>query len=331
MLNATWLETFTTLCETGSLTRTAERLHMTQPGVSQHLHKLEDRLGCKLLSRDGKSFTLTPAGERLLALGLSRRREERQVLEEIRVDDPDVGQVAVACSGSFALLLYPRLLDHSAPRAQLSIALEAAPQPAILQGVLDGRFDIGVLHHDPSHPRIAAERVGAEELCLVLPADEVGRNRKKGTTPTFEALEQRGFIGHPDGPALAELLLGPNYPGEFSGGDRLRLRGYVNQIGQIPAPVAQGIGYTILPESGIAAFPQRERLRVVPLAQRVHHELWLVMRKGRELAQRIGAVAEIVGDTARGIGAGISSKRRRSPVGGASAPIRDRGMRTKRG
>ena len=45
MLNATWLNTFTTLCEVGHFTRTAELLGMTQPGVSQHLHKLASQVG----------------------------------------------------------------------------------------------------------------------------------------------------------------------------------------------------------------------------------------------------------------------------------------------
>ena len=61
MLNATWLETFTTLAEEGHFTRAAQRLNMTQPGVSQHLRKLEQQLGQRLIARDGKAFTLTAA------------------------------------------------------------------------------------------------------------------------------------------------------------------------------------------------------------------------------------------------------------------------------
>ena len=63
MLNATWLETFVTLTEIGHFTRAAEKLNMTQPGVSQHLRKLEEQVGQSLIAQEGKSFTLTPAGE----------------------------------------------------------------------------------------------------------------------------------------------------------------------------------------------------------------------------------------------------------------------------
>ena len=63
MLHSTWLETFVTLCDVGHFTRAAAALNMTQPGVSQHVKKLEEQVGQSLLSRAGKSFTLTPAGE----------------------------------------------------------------------------------------------------------------------------------------------------------------------------------------------------------------------------------------------------------------------------
>ena len=57
MINPVWLRSFCTLVEVGHFTRTAEKLHMTQSGVSQHVHKLEAHLGQQLLIRQGKKFT----------------------------------------------------------------------------------------------------------------------------------------------------------------------------------------------------------------------------------------------------------------------------------
>lgn len=293
MLNATWLETFTTLCETGHFTRTAARLNMTQPGVSQHLRKLEKQVGQALITRQGKSFTPTPAGEAVFALGLSRRVEERRLRDAIAADDRDVGPVHVACSGSFAMLLYPILLPWMRVAPRLAIHLEAAPQAEILSGLLEGRFDLGVLGADPDHARLEAQHLGREELCLVLPADA------PATPPSFDDLEARGFIAHPDGYGYADDLLRLNFPQDYPGADRLRLRGSINQIGQIPAPVAGGIGYTLLPRSGVEAFADKDRLRVVPLAKRRWHELWLVMRRGRRASARMhharGRIEEAAG------------------------------------
>lgn len=42
------IETFLTVVKYKSYTKTAEILHMTQPAVTQHIHKLEAYYNCKL-------------------------------------------------------------------------------------------------------------------------------------------------------------------------------------------------------------------------------------------------------------------------------------------
>jgi DNA-binding transcriptional LysR family regulator len=293
MLNATWLETFTTLCEIGHFTQAAERLNMTQPGVSQHLRKLEQQVGQGLISRQGKSFTLTPAGEAVFELGLSRRAEEKRLRDAIEADERDAGSVHIACSGSFAMLLYPILLPWMRAAPDLSVHLEAAPQGEILAGLLEGRFDLGVLGADPDHARLEAKYLGREELCLVLPADAAD------TPISFTDLEARGLIAHPDGYGYADDLLRLNFPDDYPGADRLSVRGSVNQIGQIPAPVAQGVGYTLLPRSGVEAFTDKASLSVCQLPKRRWHELWLAVRRGRCLSARARFARDMIEEAAR--------------------------------
>ncbi|MEI4488947.1 LysR family transcriptional regulator [Frigidibacter sp. MR17.14] len=279
MLNAAWLETFATLCDVGHFTRAAAALNMTQPGVSQHVKKLEAQLGQPLLTRDGKSFLLTPAGESLLAIARRRRAEESALRGELQHDDPSCGEVSVACSGSLALLLYPRFMELMATAPDLSILLEAMPQPRVLEGVLAGRFDLGIVDHSPTHARLEGESVGEDELCLLLPAE-------RAVPASFAQLDALGFIAHPDGFAYADELLGANFPDAHPGADRLRQRSFINQIGQIPEPVLRGLGYTILPRSGLDAHPGRDRLRVMPLPVPIRHALWLIQRRNRSLPAR---------------------------------------------
>ncbi|WP_118132742.1 LysR family transcriptional regulator [Oceanicella sp. SM1341] len=289
MLNATWLETFATLCDLGHFTRAAAALNMTQPGVSQHVKKLEARVGQPLLTRDGKSFTLTPAGEAVLAIARRRRAEENTLKAELQHDDPDRGRVSVACSGSLALLLYPRFMELMAGAPELSLVLEATPQSGVLEGVVSGRFDLGIVDHSPNHARLEGESVGQDELCLLLPAGPTGPE-------SLADLDTLGFIAHPDGFSHADDLLGANFPDEYPGADRLRQRSFINQIGQIPDPVMRGLGYTILPRSGLDAHPGRARLKVMPLRVPVRHELWLVRRRNRVLPARAGRIrSEIAG------------------------------------
>jgi DNA-binding transcriptional LysR family regulator len=60
------IRTFVTLAREGNLTRTAQRLHLTQPALSLQLKKLHEQLGLLLFERTPRGMRLTRAGEQLL-------------------------------------------------------------------------------------------------------------------------------------------------------------------------------------------------------------------------------------------------------------------------
>ncbi|SFK82357.1 DNA-binding transcriptional regulator, LysR family [Shimia haliotis] len=303
VLNATWLETFTTLCDVGHFTRAAQQLGMTQPGVSQHLRKLEAQVGKPLITQDGKAFSVTPAGEAVLKVGRDRRAQERALQDVVTLDDPKTGVVNVGCSGSFAMWMYPLMLEQLREAPELVVNVTAAPQASIVNAVLEGGLDLGVVARNPDHPRLKATHMAHEELCLVVPAGHQTENLNLG------ALEALGMVGHPDGFAYADELFSANFPDDFKGSDRLKVRTSVNQIGQIPVPVAQGLGYTILPRSGVEAFPDKAKLMVVSLMQQRFQDLWLITRQGRAKFARISAIAKVIQQAADDLGRGDPSGR----------------------
>jgi DNA-binding transcriptional LysR family regulator len=296
MINATWLQTFTTLCETGHFTRAAEQLGMTQPGVSQHLRKLEAQIGKPLIAQDGKRFTLTSAGEAVLAVGRARHAEERALWQAVEEDRADAGDVSIGCSGSFAMWIYPHLLDRMQTAPELVVRLTAAPQSTIVKDVLSGDLDLGIVAQDPDHPRLQASLIAQEELCLVLPAncakDKIDLTR----------LNALGFVAHPDGFAYADDLFSLNFPQEYVGIDQLKIRTFVNQIGQIPVPVARGLGYTILPKSGVDAYPRPQDLAVIALPKCRRNALWIIAQQGRARFARIQSVQSLITGAARSLG-----------------------------
>ncbi|MFT4974187.1 MAG: DNA-binding transcriptional LysR family regulator [Myxococcota bacterium] len=242
--------------------------------------KLEDGLGQTLIVRAGGAFELTPAGEALRAFGESRRREEAALIEALSDDDPRSGTVSLAASGSFANLLYPRLLPLLRDAPGLRLELIAAPAASIELGVKERRFHIGVLSHEPADLALSATFLAEEPLCLVLPASDTRPVR------TLEDLNERGMIGHPDAGRYADCLLASCFGDAYRGAERLRVCSSVNQIHQITAPVAAGIGYAILPQSGVLSSLHRADLRIATLPGKGSQGLWLVRRKARPLPAR---------------------------------------------
>ncbi len=288
MLNAIWLNTFTTLCELGHFTRSAELLGMTQPGVSQHLRKLEAQVGKPLIVQDGKSFTPTPAGEALFKLGLARRQQERDLHEAIQRDDPNSGEVKIGCSGSFAVWLYPLLLGRLRCAPDLALHLTAAPRSNVIGDLLSGDLDLGILAGQPQHPQLNATLLMREDLCLLVPSAMHAHDF------TLSDLNDLGFVAHPDGFEYADDVLGHNFPKDYQGADHLRTRTSVNQIGQILTPVAEGLGFAILPKSGVDAFARRDEVAILELPFKHHHDLWLTVRRGREEFARIASIIALI-------------------------------------
>lgn len=55
------LETFLCVCDTMNYCKTAEQLHITQPAVTQHIHHLEQKYGCKLFQYENRKLKKTEA------------------------------------------------------------------------------------------------------------------------------------------------------------------------------------------------------------------------------------------------------------------------------
>ncbi|WP_154586705.1 LysR family transcriptional regulator, partial [Bordetella pertussis] len=83
MLDPVLLRSFVTVVDTGNFTRASEHLHLTQSTVSQHVIRLEENLGCRLLDRGQRHVLPTEEGERLLGYARSILRLADEARESV--------------------------------------------------------------------------------------------------------------------------------------------------------------------------------------------------------------------------------------------------------
>lgn len=290
MLNPAWLKTFVTLIDTGHFTKTAEKLFMTQPGVSQHIKKLEEACGHALIERHNKTFVITEAGKTVYEYANQLESQQQKMLNSLSQDDPYSGMVSVSCSGSLALLLYPHLLDLQCKYPNLITLLEAAPHHKILADVIKGEVDLGIVANEPSDPRIESHQFGSEPLCLMLP-------KEKASYPLDEAaLKEIGLIRHPDAEHYLSLYFsrcGENQLAAINI-NQLPTKGYINQLSQILLPVAHGHGFTILPKSALEAFPLKDKVAVYQPKSEVIETLYLLTKRHRQIPARFETIKQVM-------------------------------------
>lgn len=78
------LQQFLAVADSGSFTRAAEALHLSQQALSSSVRQLESDLGTTLFSRDGRRITLTPAGRALVREARPLLAAARTVREHVR-------------------------------------------------------------------------------------------------------------------------------------------------------------------------------------------------------------------------------------------------------
>lgn len=290
MLNPLWLKTFTVLVDTGHFTKTAEKLYMTQPGVSQHINKLERACGHSLIKRKKKSFTVTEQGKLVYSYTKALYKSESRLIEQLNFDDPFAGECSLACSGSVALLLYPKLLMLQKQHPNLHINIKAAPNHQIIKDIKNELIDQGIVTDIPNEMFFDFKKIGQEELCLVMPSTTVPK------VNLTDLLTDIGMISHPDAEHYLSLYFKQSENRDLKqlDIDSVPVVGSINQISQILEPIAQGIGFTVLPRSTIDNFHSPERLRVIPSEQPVVENLYLVSKKNRDLPARYEALTTII-------------------------------------
>jgi len=285
MINPTWLNTFCTLVEVNHFTQTAERLFMTQSGVSQHIKKLEQQVNCALLERHGKQFTLTVHGQNLYQQGSLLLKEWQFLEQQLKDDSPYSGLVKIQSPGSCGLKFYNQLLALQVEHKELVIDYRFAPNTSVEQAVANHSADIGFLTQAPTLSEVTSHKIGQEALLLVTPAHI--------KNPTWEVLCELGFIGHPDAKHHAQLLLSENYS-EFEHVDQIKRTGFSNQINLILEPVSLGLGFTVLPAHAVSAFNKPGLIKTHHLANPISENIYVCHHRNRPMAKRMNTVIEAI-------------------------------------
>ncbi len=97
--------TFLTLYDEMNYRRTAEKLNMTQPGVTQHIHYLENYYGVKLFEYDGRTLSKTKQAEQLKRHFESVRAEEISLKEDfVQADRLHLRVGATKTIGEFVIV-----------------------------------------------------------------------------------------------------------------------------------------------------------------------------------------------------------------------------------
>ena len=139
----TEIELFVQVAETGSLSRAAELLNLSNASASRHLAALEERLGVRLVERNTRRLYLTDTGQEFF-------QRARNILSDLRDAESDVnaaalnptGVLRVTASLSFSMHhIAPLLREYTERYPNVTVHVEAANR---YLDIIDNNIDVAI-------------------------------------------------------------------------------------------------------------------------------------------------------------------------------------------
>ena len=190
------LRYFVAVAEELHFGRAAQRLHLSQPPLSQQIRMLEQMLGHPLLTRTSRSVSLTAAGEAFLQCARrTLRNVQRDIDETQRIARGEVGSLHIGFVGSGMLTGLPaifRAYHQAYPRVHLH--LHESFTSRVMEGLGDGSLDAGILRDGDPADGLNVTPIFSEPFVAVLPANHP-RAKQKSISPA--ALRDEPFVYFP--------------------------------------------------------------------------------------------------------------------------------------
>lgn len=261
MLDITTLRVFLTAAEEGGFTRAAERLHLSQSAVSQHIQSLERTYGIRLFVREGRSVKLSEHGQIILPL-VREILGTANLLEEILLQANNAvgGDLTIGCSTSAGKYILPVLLAGFKERYPAVFPrVRVMPRELIVEHLLNRVLPFGVFSRKIEQPSIECTPLFEDRIVLIVPITHPWANF--GRALPSDLLDQPLILREENsgtGEALNEALRAQGIAPEM-----LHVTMELGNPEAIEMSVEQGLGIAFVSEMVAARHLALGRIRVV--------------------------------------------------------------------
>lgn len=290
-MELTALQAFVAVAETGSFSRAADSLFLTQPAISKRIAALEDDLRARLFDRMARRVEMTEAGRALLP-------HARRILGELETSRQAVADLSGTVAGRLRIgtshhvglhRLPPILRRYSSRYPEVELDLHFMDSEQACQAVDRGELELAVVTLPESPPEtLAVETLWPDPLDFVAAPDHpLTRQARIEVTdlaqwpailPAVTTFTRR----------IVAAALRPS-------GVNLRIALETNYLETIKMMVSVGLGWSALPRT-----MNHGELGVLPLEGiRLERRLGLVSHVGRTPANAAGAFVEVARGQAR--------------------------------
>jgi len=244
------LKTLIAVVETGSFTKAADRLFVSQPTISAHVRVLEEELKTQIFVRSTKNVEITKRGMDLYETAKNIVTLQEQLFEKwknVGYESLQLGASTIPSGYILPDVVKQFLKKHKNAR----FVIEHGDSSEIIDGIEKGLYDIGFVGMSTKNEAVVYTPFCEDTLVLITPNNEkFAKFAEQGSIPK-EELKKLQFVmreaGSASGRAAQRVLKALNIQES-----ELNVTARLNDLESIKNFVASGIGVSIISDRAVA-------------------------------------------------------------------------------
>jgi DNA-binding transcriptional LysR family regulator len=283
------LQAFLAVAETGSFSRAAEKIFLTQPAVSKRIAALERQIGARLFDRIGRGIHLTETGQALLLRASAVLKDLEDVKRGIaNLSGAMAGELSLATSHHVGLhRLPPALKQFHETYANVRLNLHFMDSEKACHAVSRGDVEMAIVTLPPTFDApLKVEKIWDDPLDFVVSRDHP-LARVKLVKPAM-LLDYPAILPGP-GTYTREIILSAFGPLR----DRIQVGMATNYLEVLKMLASIGLGWSVLPRTML-----ERGLKAIQIGRKeIRRELGIVTHERRTLSNAGQAMIQIIRDT----------------------------------
>lgn len=272
------LQAFAAVVQSGSFTKAAQSLFLSQPTVSARINQLEEELHTRLILRTTKSIAVTPKGKELYDYALRILELRERMVQDCSVESRKIIHLGASTIPS-AYILPEVLPEYGRLVPDTYFVIHQSDSRGVAEGLLAGIYELGLAGLEPDAEELEAVPFCQDRMVLVTPVSErYLAMKERDTAPIMELLHE-------------PIILREKGSGSKKSADRflesagvteeeLHVTARVNDQEAIKNLVAGGLGVSIISQRAAGNFLAEKRLLMFELPESASvRQLYLIYRK----------------------------------------------------
>lgn len=277
-MNLEYLQSFYVTVKSNSISKAAENLHLTQPGLSMQLKNLEKELGVTLLNRSNKGVEMTEEGKvvfdyahTILDIKGNIERDLKSLHEIVPTliigSCKSVGEYALPCS----------IYTFKKFNKDIDIHMQIDNSEEVIKKLCDHTINIGIVQKHPENNSISTKTIISDELVLV------GSAYNDKNKISLEELRDLPLILREEGSGTREIILNSLEEKNIDLRD-LNVIYNLNSPEAIKSSISSDKGFSFLPKLIINKELKKNYLKQIDIDElKIDFKYYLIYRKNYRL------------------------------------------------